>query len=167
MSVRGVILRAADGMTVPELAAQMKAKAKEAADDAILAAGKHARVLIANEGARHFVRARRTRKPIRLGAKLGPRTSKQIYVDASPKGFWVIIEKGSKFHRIERRFTGSGRNRRARLLRTPYGPRPYVLHPGHRSIAHPWEQAMMKVRTMPATVFEPSIDKAFKGLFRG
>jgi hypothetical protein len=165
MGVASFALKAADGMTPADVAKQMLGKVDQAADDAMKLAGNHAKTLISSEGARHFIRARKTRKPVHLSAKLGPHSKKQAIVYGTPTGFWTIVDKGSKRHRIERKFKGSGKKRYAQLLRTPYGPRPYVLHPGHGPQGHPWDKAMVKVNAMPQSVFEPAIDKAFASIW--
>lgn len=87
-----------------------------------------------------------------------------------PEGFWVIVEEGSYQHiitsrrgrggvqrqtrsgRTASRFLGVGATTRriqrgqslGRLqpVRTPYGPRQFVNHPGHGPIGNPWGDAM-------------------------
>lgn len=159
-------LRALDGMTPADLAYAMKGKVDTAAADCMKAATGEALDYVNTAGRRHFIRNRK-RNPVRLGAKLGPHSSKQAIIYGVPAGFWTIVEKGSKPHRIERRLAGRGSNRRAQLLSTPYGPRPYVLHPGHGTQGHPWEIAMTRVNHIPPSTFEPSLTKAFKGIFGG
>jgi hypothetical protein len=158
-------LRAFDGMTVPDLASKMVGNLDKAVEGCMVAGGKKARDIIAAEGGHHFIRVGKTRKPIHLTAKLGPHSKKQAIVYGTPAGFWMIVDKGSKKHRIERKFGGKGKNKYARLLRTPYGPRPYVLHPGHGALGHPWDKAMVKVNAMPQSVFDPSIVSAFKDIW--
>jgi hypothetical protein len=161
-------LRAADGMTVGDLAGRMRAKMEGLADDCMLAAGTHARTIVAVEGAHHYVRARKTRRVIRLGAKLGPHSHKQAIVYGIPAGFWAIVEQGStRTWRIERKLLGRGRNRRAQLISTPYGPRPYVIRHGMKPSGHPWALAMIKVQRIPQSVFEPSTTKAFAAIWKG
>lgn len=88
-------------------------------------------------------------------------------VQGYPEGFWAIVERGSDAHVIVSRklrqqsTTRSGRVRTqigARTLqrrleqgkslqdlkpvRTPYGPRQMVRHPGHRALGSPWETSM-------------------------
>jgi|APFre7841882793_1041355.scaffolds.fasta_scaffold14204_2 hypothetical protein len=84
-----------------------------------------------------------------------------------PEGFWAIVEHGSGDHIIvsrqlrNARTTKSGKVRTSigartvsrrieqgksfadvRPVRTPYGPRQFVHHPGHRPIGSPWERSM-------------------------
>jgi hypothetical protein len=162
------VLRALDGMTVPELATKMVGNLDKAVEGCMHAAGIKARDIVAGEGHHFYVRARRTRKVIRLGAKLGPHSKKQAIVYGVPAGFWAIVNTGSKrTWRIERKLLGRGRNnRRAQLLSTPYGPRPYVIRHGQRPTGYPWTIAMAKVDRMPQSVFDPSIVSAFKDIWR-
>lgn len=143
----------------------MKANLSAARDGCVKAAGVEARRIVVAEGRQFHVRTR-ARKPIPLGAKLSTTTAKRALVEGSPQGFWSIINVGSKRHRIERKLKGSGKKRRAQLLRTPYGPRPYVLHPGHSAVGHPWNAAMHRVDRMPQSIYEPSIEKAFSQIWR-
>lgn len=160
-------LRALDGMTVPELATKMVGNLDTAMDGCMLAGGKKARDFIANRGHRYIVRARRTRRPIHLGAKLGPHSKKQAIVYGTPAGFWAIVNTGShRTWRIERKLAGRGKNRRAQLVSTPYGPRPYVIRHGQRPTGQPWAEAMADVAKMPQSVFDPSIVSAFKDIWR-
>ncbi len=87
-----------------------------------------------------------------------------------PEGFWVIVEEGSYQHIITSRkgrdgTTGLTRKNKAKAralgigattrriqrgqslgrlqpVRTPYGPRQFVNHPGHGPIGNPWGDAM-------------------------
>lgn len=89
-----------------------------------------------------------------------------------PEGFWEIVEHGSRPHLITSRkgrggvgrVTRSGRTAarfftsrqvlrrfaegdtlgQLQPLRTPYGPRQFVQHPGHGSIGRPWAQSMLE-----------------------
>lgn len=88
-----------------------------------------------------------------------------------PPGFWAIVEDGSRPHVIstrrvrgkEVRYTKGGAVRRnmgistqtRRLMagkglgslvpvRTPYGPRQWVMHPGHGPIGKPWAASMVR-----------------------
>jgi hypothetical protein len=72
-----------------------------------------------------------------------------------PEGFWHIVTYGSGPHLIVRS-NGRKKSRSSLLrafesgelgsgvkpLRTPYGPRQFVHHPGHGAIGKPWETAM-------------------------
>lgn len=162
-------LVAADGKTISQTLAALKAAVPGAGDAGVKAIADESRDIIADEGRRFYIRARKTRKPTRLGGKLGGKTAKttagRTTVEAVPAGFWSIVEHGSKAHRIER--LGKGKNRRAQLLSAPHGPRPYVLHPGHSSLGRPWAQAMTRVEAMPDAVFSVPVakvlDKAWNG----
>lgn len=87
-----------------------------------------------------------------------------------PEGFWQIVVNGSFPHIIAARKDRQGKGRTTRSgrevsrkltfgqqtrrlqrgeglgvlapIRTPYGPRQYVMHPGHGQIADPWSGAM-------------------------
>lgn len=75
-----------------------------------------------------------------------------------PEGFWHIVQYGSGRHLIARSTTRSGGRRSLRTtfrrfgdaeslgdlqpIRTPYGPRQFANHPGHGTIARPWDAAM-------------------------
>ena len=171
MTTRAVF-RALDGMTVPELASKMVGNLDKATEGSMLAGGQWARKVIAEEGHPFYVRARarkgsQDRRPIHLGAKLGPHSSKQAIVYGIPAGFWAIVNEGSpRTWRIERKLLGRGRSRRAQLLSTPYGPRPYVIRVGQRPVGHPWATAMVKVDRMPQEIMDPSIVTAFKDLWK-
>jgi hypothetical protein len=163
-------LRAFDGQTIPELAAAMKANLAGAAHDCMVAAGKEATRIVADEGHHFYIRARKTRKPIHLGAKLGPHSAKAAIVYGIPAGFWAIVEEGShRTWRIERKLLGRGKNRRAQLLgrKDVFGPVPYVIRKGQRPVGHPWAKAMIRVNRMPDGLFEPSVTKAFAGIWKG
>lgn len=105
-----------------------------------------------------------------------------------PEGFWAIVEHGSDDHIIvsrqlrKARTTRSGKVRTSigartvsrrleqgksfsdvRPVRTPYGPRQFVHHPGHRPIGSPWERAMQQAAQPVADAI--NADEA-KQLFR-
>ena len=105
-----------------------------------------------------------------------------------PEGFWAIVEHGSDDHIIvsrqlrRARTTRSGKVRTSigartvsrrleqgksfsdvRPVRTPYGPRQFVHHPGHRPIGSPWERAMQQAAQPVADAI--NADEA-KQLFR-
>lgn len=105
-----------------------------------------------------------------------------------PEGFWAIVEHGSDDHIIVSRqlrkaqTTRSGKVRTSigartvsrrleqgksfsdvRPVRTPYGPRQFVHHPGHRPIGSPWERAMQQAAQPVADAI--NADEA-KQLFR-
>lgn len=112
-------------------------------------------------------------------------------VKGIPEGFWALVEYGSGPHlivsnkgrggvgritrsgRVAKRFytpsqvmrrLGNGDSLGAlQPLRTPYGPRQFVNHPGHRSIAHPWEFSMALA---PAVVGETLQYEQGKALIR-
>lgn len=104
------------------------------------------------------------------------------------EGFWAIVEHGSDDHIIvsrqlrKARTTRSGKVRTSigartvsrrleqgksfsdvRPVRTPYGPRQFVHHPGHRPIGNPWERAMQQAAQPVADAI--NADEA-KQLFR-
>lgn len=158
---------ASDGRTILETVGALRAAVDDARDAGVKAIAGEARDIVADEGSRFHIRARKTRKAILLGGKTAKTTAGRIAVEGVPVGFWSIITHGSGAHRIERKLLGRGKNRRAQLLRTPYGPRPYVLHPGHSSLGRPWAQAMTRVEAMPDAVFSVPVakvlDKAWNG----
>lgn len=158
-------LRSADGQTISGLANAMKARVPKASNECVKAIGVEARRRVADEGSRFYIRNRK-RTPVRLGAKVSATTAGRSLVEGTPAGFWAIVNEGSKKHRIERKLKGRGKGRRAQLLRTPYGPRPYVLHPGHRALGHPWASAMSRVSRIPQNILDPSITDAFRELWR-
>lgn len=155
-----------NGKTVVETVDAFRAVVGAAGDIGTKAIVDEVRDIVIDEGHRFHIRARKTRKAIPLGAKTAKSTAGRAVIEGAPWGFWSIITSGSKAHRIERKAIGDGKNRRA-LLRTPYGPRPYVLHPGHGSIGRPWAQAMTRVEAMPDAVFATPVakilDKAWNG----
>lgn len=89
-----------------------------------------------------------------------------------PEGFWSIVMYGSYPHVITGRKDRQGKGRVTRTgrevsramtygqvtrrlmkgqslaklqpVRTPYGPRQYVMHPGHGPIGKPWDLAMVE-----------------------
>lgn len=78
-------------------------------------------------------------------------------VKGIPEGFWHIVTYGSGPHLIVRNagrkkstasmlraFESGELGSGAKPLRTPYGPRQFVHHPGHGSIGKPWEAAMVQ-----------------------
>lgn len=92
------------------------------------------------------------------GTKLSVRTSftgagrgATAVLAGTPKGAWSIIEYGTKPHPIPRLSGSSSRAARPmlgpafggfksrKMLRTPYGPRRTVWHPGTKG-QHPWEK---------------------------
>jgi hypothetical protein len=164
-----LIFRAADGMTIPDLIKKTAANVAKAGEGGISAAAVWSRKIVAAEGQPHYVRARRTRKPVHLNAALRPQGKNQVAVQGVPPGFWAIINEGStpgKEWRIERK-KGRGRNRRTvGMLSTPYGPRPYVIRKSLRPSGRPWAAAMMQVDRMPQTVVDPSIVSAFAEIWK-
>ncbi len=117
------------------------------------------------EGVRHRIRGRKGTK-VPLGAKTDVRgfnsqTQGLVVTGAVrgiPEGFWAITEYGSGPHFITRR-TEKGRSVKLtrsllkkieaggvvstrRPIFTPYGPRQWVSHPGHKSLGTPWAASM-------------------------
>lgn len=161
-------LRASDGQSIQQTLTAMTARLGTLSDESVKAIGAQARRVVAEEGAYFYIRARRTRKPVRLGAKLSASTANRPVVEGVPSGFWTIVNRGSdRTWRIERRLLGRGRNRRAQLLRTPYGPRPYVIRHGQRPVGHPWEKAVRRVERIPQKVIDPAVVAVFKDLWKG
>lgn len=108
-----------------------------------------------------------------------------------PEGFWEIVEHGSSPHLIvsNKGRGGVGRTTRSgraaakfmtssqvlrrfatgdslgalQPLRTPYGPRQFVHHPGHGSIGRPWAESMA---VGPTIVGETLVAEQFKAQFR-
>jgi hypothetical protein len=156
------VFRALDGTTIPELMTKTVDRLDEASKGCVRESGIWARKVIVAAGQPFYIRARRTRKPVHLNARLA-----QHFVQGTPPGFWAIVNEGStKTWRIERKLLGRGRNRRAQLLSTPYGPRPYVIRKGQRPVGHPWETAMAEVERMPQEILDPTIVSAFKDVWR-
>lgn len=130
-----------------------------AATEAGVRAGTRAGVkVVAHHGARVALHSRGRRVPLGAKAFVGGSGADTVgSVDGTPAGFWTIADKGSRRHLIVAKGatvgpqlgTGRGRARRstsravdARLLRTPYGPRRFVRHPGHRQIVDLWAPAV-------------------------
>lgn len=164
-------LVAADGKTITQTLAALRAVVGEAGDQGIKAIAAASRDIVAEEGALYYIRARKTRKPIRLGAKTAKTTAGRTTIEGVPAGFWSIVEKGStRTWRIERKLLGKGKfNRRAQLLgrKGVFGPRPYVIRHGQRPVGAPWVLAMAGVDHMPGSVYVPPIGKVFEKAWHG
>lgn len=144
----------------PAIAAMGYAAAKQNS-----AAVKHAtnqlKVIVAASGRRYHIRGR-TGGSVPLEASANVREFSTTNggavfrgkVTGIPEGFWAIVEYGSGPHIITSRKGRPNRNRllrafaegesfgRLKPVRTPYGPRQFVHHPGHRSFGKPWASAM-------------------------
>lgn len=90
-----------------------------------------------------------------MGVRLGVRArtfagavSTTVEVEARPPGPWAIVESGASAHTV--------RARRARALRTPYGP---------RVSAEPKRQTGRRVWTRATERAAPVIDRAVADLF--
>jgi hypothetical protein len=128
----------------------------------------------------------------RSDVKLFGDASKPVgMVKGIPAGFWAIVEEGSYRHIIYSRrgrngavrITRSGKEASAFMtrgrvmrrqaggeslgalqpLRTPYGPRQYVMHPGHAPIGTPWQASM---RLAPELVRDSLAYHQFNAQFR-
>lgn len=111
-----------------------------------------------------------------------------------PEGFWVIVTEGSRKHVIstrrqrgaEVRYSSGGAIRRSisvrqqnrmignrantnRLapIRTPYGPRQWVMHPGHGPIGQPWNLAMLQASQRLPQVAEYETSRRLVQAFTG
>jgi hypothetical protein len=124
---------------------------------AVKAAADAAAIAIGRAGSAFRIRGRSGSR-VSLGAKVsgpyGYAGNHIAYVDAVPKGFWTIIEKGSYKkpggYDIYPRRVGARAQRNAIRRGKPintkgavyggYGhPARFVHHPGFGSIGHPWE----------------------------
>lgn len=144
--------------------AAMGDAAKRANVEAIERSTKKLGAFVNAEGARFHIKGRRGNK-VPLMAKTDVRgfngRDGVVFTGAVrgiPEGFWAIVEYGSGRHLITRR-TDKGRTKKVtskmltslaegttfakgRPLFTPYGPRQWVDHPGHRPLGSPWATAM-------------------------
>jgi hypothetical protein len=112
-----------------------------------------------------------------------------------PEGFWVIVQEGSYRHVITSRKNRQGQGRttrkgrqvdrfmtfgqvtrsiqkgaslnKLRPVRTPYGPRQYVIHPGHGQIGNPWRKSMDRSADRLPQVLEAETVKRLAEKFRG
>ena len=112
-----------------------------------------------------------------------------------PEGFWHIVQYGSGAHlitstkgrggvgrvtrsgRVASRFYTSSQTLRRfgageslgalQPLRTPYGPRQFVHHPGHRVIARPWDAAMEMAPDLVGETLAYEQTKAMTAAFFG
>jgi len=112
-----------------------------------------------------------------------------------PEGFWAIVQEGSFKHVITSRKNrqGQGRTTRSgrqvdrfmtfgqvtrsiqkgkslnklRPVRTPYGPRQYVIHPGHGPIGDPWGKSMERSRVRLPDVLQVESAKRLVERFQG
>ena len=123
-------------------------------------ATKELAVIVNAHGARYRLRGRggqrwplAAKSDVRGFNTAGGDTVVRGSVRGIPEGFWHIVTYGSGPHIITR---GGKRSLSAKLrqfedgelgsglkpIRTPYGPRQFVHHPGHGTIGRPWEAAM-------------------------
>ncbi len=103
--------------------------------------------VVAANGVRHRIKGR-SGKHVPLGAMSNVKTfnDKPVgLVKGIPDGFWSIVEHGSPPHTIRPR-AGTKRKAGVAALRTPYGPRASVRHPGHRPQGRPWLTSMTEGR---------------------
>lgn len=72
----------------------------------------------------------------------------RITVKARPAGPWRVLSEGARPHTVTAKGARGGRRGRggARLLRTPYGPRPYV-HIPHTRGHGTWARGVQTVKT--------------------
>lgn len=135
------------------------------------------KVIVDSHGSRYHIKGRNG-NPVKLTASADVRdfktgagrtvfTGKVVGV---PAGFWAMVEYGSGAHIIARRgavkassktyfgralkqFEAGTLGSKQKPIRTPYGPRQYVRHPGHGPIGRPWESAMRQAKQpVPATI---------------
>lgn len=137
-------------------------------------------VLVETSGRRFVLRGRRGRRvPLVASSDVKAFGEKPVgMVRGVPEGFWHIVTYGSAPHLITTGRSKAGGRMSARTtfrrfgdgdslgalapVRTPWGPRQYVNHPGHRTIGHPWQQAM---EAAPQAVAETQALTQAKALF--
>lgn len=103
--------------------------------------------VVAGNGGRHHIRGRGG-KQVALGASADVKLYGETPVGAVkgfPEGFWAIVEYGSGAHRIRK-----ANSKSTKPLSTPWGPRQFVNHPGHRSQGKPWAVSMAEGRPLVA-----------------
>jgi len=98
-------------------------------------------------------------------------------------GPWHLVEYAINAHLITSKRAGGSRRSRARrfeegatgegigggrsaMLRTPYGPRPYVIHPGTRNPKKPWQRAVPVVTKIVPIAYQKAINELMVGVFR-
>jgi hypothetical protein len=112
-----------------------------------------------------------------------------------PEGFWAIVQQGSFRHIITSRKGRGGVQRQLRSgrqaarflsvgattkriqrgqslgrlqpVRTPYGPRQFVNHPGHGPIGDPWGKSMERSRVRLPDVLQVESAKRLVERFQG
>lgn len=147
--------------SVNELVRRMEKLGIETASierEAIVDAAETAKVIFERVGGQYTIRGRGGRQ-VRLRAAVGSiervgRGTRAI-VKPYPKGFWLLVEKGSKAHIIAKGARNNRRRRSAEIpMATPYGPKMAVLnHKGHGPIGHPWETGKEEARRAVTRLF--------------
>jgi hypothetical protein len=83
-------------------------------------------------------------------------------IEASPAGFWKLVQEGAAPHVIRPRRRGRGKTRAA--LATPYGFFAKVNHPGTGPIGDPWGRGVLIAKRKVPGVYERAYARAFLGL---
>jgi hypothetical protein len=137
-------------------------------------------IIVKKHGSRYKLRGR-TGGKWPLGAKAsGPYAyggTQLGYVDADPKGFWTIVQKGAGPHWIGPRKIGARARRNAIRRGSPIGekggifasgyehPIFGVLHPGtHGAIGDPWGKAMAEASVVGPKVYEHALVSSVFGV---
>lgn len=166
---------------------EMADAAQKANITAVRRATERLRDDVDRRGSRYTIRGRGGR-PVPLGATADTKTFGDINtpvgrVRGVPEGFWHIVQYGSGAHVITtgRKKAGGRQSVRTTVrrldtgkqtsglspVRTPYGPRQYVRHPGHRTIARPWDASMAVAPEIVGEALAYEQTKAMTAAFLG
>jgi hypothetical protein len=137
----------------------------DASSVAVKEAGIAAVQAIRSEGKRHRIKGR-SGKRVTLGAKLSPVQmiggNASVLIEATPPGFWKLIQEGAGPHIIRPRRRSRAKTRAA--LATPYGFFAVVHHPGTGGqIADPWGAGVRDASREAPKAFERSLIKTVFG----